>query len=118
MGRALDRTGEKKIMNCGLEAEIICYRSADDIDVKFEDGYMAYNKSYSHFKNGKIKSRLNESNRLGEERVMNCGLKAKIIRYKNSQDIDVEFEDGTVRLHCTYSAFRNGSISNKRRENW
>ena len=48
MGRALDRTGEKKIMNCGLEAEIICYRNADDIDVKFEDGYIAYNKSYSH----------------------------------------------------------------------
>lgn len=114
MGRTLDRTGEKKIMNCGLEAEIICYRSADDIDVKFEDGYIAYNKSYSHFKNGKIKSRLNESNRLGEERLMNCGLKAKIIRYKNSQDIDVEFEDGYIRKHQCYCHFKNGKLESKK----
>ena len=60
MSEVVCRVGEKNIMNCGLEAEIIAYRSYKDIDVKFEDGYIAYNRSYDRFKNGKIKSRLNE----------------------------------------------------------
>ena len=32
--------------------------------------------------------------RFGETRMMNCGMKATIIRYGNNGDIDVRFEDG------------------------
>ena len=101
----IDRTGEKRVMNCGLEAEIIAYRGTNDIDVKFEDGYIAYNKQYTRFKKGMIRSHLEEENRLGEERLMNCGLKAKIIKYNNAKDIDVEFEDGIVVKHKAYGSF-------------
>ena len=108
----IDRTGEKRVMNCGLEAEIIAYRGTNDIDVKFEDGYIAYNKQYTRFKKGMIKSHLEEENRLGEERLMSCGLKAKIIKYNNAKDIDVEFEDGVVVKHKPYSSFIIGRILN------
>ena len=51
-----DRLGERKVMNNGMIAEIIRYGGWDDIDVKFEDGYVAQNKHYSSFKKGSIKN--------------------------------------------------------------
>lgn len=108
-----NKIGETRLMNCGQYAKIIKYEGCNNIDVEFEDGYVAYNKGYSHFKNGRIKSRLSESNRLGEEKIMNCGLKAKIIQYVNSQDIDVEFEDGFIREHQCYCHFNNGRLESK-----
>lgn len=32
-----DRLGEKRLMNCGMEAEIITYNNSSDINIKFED---------------------------------------------------------------------------------
>ena len=40
--------------------------------------------------------------RLGETRMMNCGMEATIIRYGNAGDIDVRFEDGSVVEHKAY----------------
>ena len=37
--------------------------------------------------------------RTGEERINNQGLKMKIIKYVNRRDIDVEFEDGSIRTY-------------------
>lgn len=45
-------------------------------------------------------------NRVGETRVMKCGMEAIIIRYRKAIDIDVRFEDGTVVERKTYSAFK------------
>lgn len=53
-----DRLKETRLNYQGLKMNIIEYRSATDIDVKFEDGYIAYNKRYNTFKNGEIKSLL------------------------------------------------------------
>lgn len=55
-GKFTDRTDEERIMNNGLNAKIIKYKNYKDIDVQFEDGYIAYNKSYINFKNGEIKN--------------------------------------------------------------
>ena len=38
INKGIERLHEKKIMNNGKLAEIIAYRSANDIDVKFENG--------------------------------------------------------------------------------
>lgn len=35
-------------------------------------------------------------NKVGEIRTMNCGMKATIIQYRKSIDIDVQFEDGYI----------------------
>ena len=54
MQKIKDRTGEKRMMNCGLEATIIRYGSAIDIDVQFEDGQVVYKRTYTAFKKGTI----------------------------------------------------------------
>ena len=53
-----------------------------------------------------------KTDRLGETRMMNCGMEATIIRYGTCADIDVRFEDGTVAVHKTYNAFKKGEIAN------
>jgi hypothetical protein len=48
------RIGEVGTNNHGTKMQIIAYRGAKDIDVKFEDGYIKSNVAYSKFKDGKI----------------------------------------------------------------
>ena len=113
MSKFKDRTGEKRMMNCGLMAEIIQYRNAQDIDVRFEDGQETYHKGYGVFKNGAIAPPIDprKIDRTGEKRMMNCGLEAEIIRYGNAIDIDVQFEDGQVVYHRIYYEFTKGKIA-------
>lgn len=49
--------------------------------------------------------------RTGETRVMNNGLKATIVAYRNKNDIDVQFEDGVIAKNKAYRNFLNGHIS-------
>ena len=113
MATKIDRLGETRMMNCGMEATIIRYGKYSDIDVRFEDGAVAKNKAYGKFKKGTIANPKNKASRLGETRMMNCGMEATIIRYENAMDIDVRFEDGTVVEHKTYDAFKKGTIVNQ-----
>ena len=110
-----DRLGEAREMKCKMEATIIRYGSAKDIDVRFKDGAIAKHKTYNLFKKGEIANpniKASAENRLGETKMMNCGMEATIIQYKNAMDIDVRFEDGTVVEYKTYSAFKKGEIAN------
>ena len=50
--------------------------------------------------------------RTGETRVNNNGEEMKIIRYANRNDIDVQFEDGTIVEHRKYKNFKKGKIKN------
>ena len=113
MSKFIDRTGEKRMMNCGLEATIIRYGSSMDIDIQFEDGQVVYHRIYDNFKKGMISPPIDprKINHIGEKRMMNCGLEATIIRYGGCNDIDVQFEDGQVVYKRTYTAFKKGSIS-------
>ena len=49
-----ERIGETTTANCGMKMTIIAYRSANDIDVRFEDGQEVYHKAYHSFKSGNI----------------------------------------------------------------
>lgn len=49
------RIGETRRSTCGLLMKIVEYRSANDIDVLFEDQTMVYHKDYAAFKHGHIK---------------------------------------------------------------
>ena len=49
--------------------------------------------------------------RLGETKMMNCGMKATIVQYGRYEDIDVRFEDGSMVEHKAYSAFKKGEIA-------
>jgi DNA-directed RNA polymerase subunit RPC12/RpoP len=53
------------------------------------------------------------TDRTGEININNRqGLLMTIIVYRNSKDIDVQFEDGTIVEHKDYRNFKNGGIRN------
>ena len=110
-----DRLGETRMMNCGMKATIARYNGVRDIDVRFEDGAVVKNRRYGDFKKGEIANqniKASAETCLGETRMMNCGMKATIIRYGKYSDIDICFEDGKVVEHKTYDTFKKGSITN------
>ena len=107
-----NRLDETRMMNCGMEATIIRYSRRDDIDVRFEDGTVIEHRQYNQFERGNIANPNFKASRLGETRMMNCGMEATIIRYSRRDDIDVRFEDGTVIEHRQYNQFERGNIAN------
>ena len=109
---AKKRLGETRMMNCGMEATIIRYGRCEDINIRFEDGAVVEHKTYKAFKKGGIANPNIKVFRLGETRMMNCGMEATIIRYGRYEDIDIRFEDGTVVKHKDYSKFKKGGIAN------
>ena len=107
------RVGETNISNQGLKMTIIRYNGTRDIDVQFEDGTIVKHRTYGNFKKGEIVNPSEYNSRLGETNTNNDqGLKMTIIKYRNSTDIDVQFEDGTIVKHKTYSNFKIGAITN------
>lgn len=99
--------GEKRAANNGFEMTIIAYRNAKDIDIEFSDGTIVKHRAYSRFLDGSIQYPVN---RVGEEKIANCGLKAKIIDYRTATDLNVEFSDGNIVRHCTYNNFQKGKV--------
>ncbi len=76
MDRRKDRTGERRVMTNGLEAEIIAYRNVCDIDVSFMDSRcVSRNKEYKAFKQGKIRCPLWIEEVDGHLRVTNFDVK-------------------------------------------
>lgn len=70
-----NREFETRMMHCGLMAEIIAYRSCNDMDVRFETGHIRHGVRYSDFKKEKLAEFSNKEKRamrLGEIRSMHC----------------------------------------------
>lgn len=116
MPHNINHIGEKQIQNCGLEAKIIDYRNNRDVDVQFPDRTEIKHRRYEEFRHGKIchpnigRYEIYMKKRIGEKRMQNCGLEAKIIAYRKSTDIDIEFSDGTKVKHKDYNKFIKGKI--------
>lgn len=53
----------------------------------------------------------NNNLRIGETRLNNLGSKMWIVKYNNSLDVKVEFENGHI-VKSTYQQFKNGSVKN------
>lgn len=49
---------------------------------------------------------------IGQTSISKRGQKMKCIEYRNTDDIGIEFEDGTIVEHKTYSNFKYGKIRN------
>lgn len=107
---AKTRLGETRKMNNGMSATIINYRKSTDIDIQFEDGVIVTNKLYDSFIRGGIGY---PNNRLNETRKMSNGMSATIIKYRNSMNIDVQFEDGSIVTNTRYDMFVKQSIGDK-----
>jgi hypothetical protein len=107
-----DRTGETSIANNGQLITIIKYRNSADLDIQFEDGAISEHRRYQEFITGIIKNPNEKIDHLGETAIAYNGQQMKIVRYRNTSTIDVEFEDGTVVKNRTYNSFLTGHIRN------
>lgn len=118
VGKGIKRIGETRLANNGQRMTIVAYRRSDDIDVQFEDGTLVTGREYQNFKNGEIWNpncptvRVKKKNCIGETKVSNFGEKMTIIDYRKYDDLDVQFEDGTIVTGKGYGSFKNGSIEN------
>ena len=115
-----NRTGVRKMANCGQEMTIIAYRGCSDIDVQFEDGTIVYHRTYKTFVKGSIENpKLKEDfrrSKIGETSMSNNGQKMTLIAYRSANDIDVQFEDGAIVESTRYPYFKRGAIANPRRK--
>lgn len=119
--------GKEAIASNGQKMYIIAYRSASDIDVKFEDGTIREHVRYGNFDKGTIanpnvpkektynkKRYIDELNNphIGKTSMSSNGQMMTIIAYRGVTDIDVRFEDGSIREHVRYGNFSKGTIAN------
>ena len=116
LNKKTTRLGLSAIMNCGMKATIIEYYSASNITVKFDNGEIAARKKWQEFQNKSIlppsASRTRDfSYRIGEVSVMSNGMRATILRYVNSTNIDIIFEDNTIVENVRYADFKSGLIA-------
>lgn len=104
--------GQKNKNSDGQLMTIISYRTTDDIDVEFTDGTVVRHRQIVDFKRGNIKNPNFYQDRVGQVSQTADGQTMKIIAYRNSKDIDVQFDDGTIIEHRNYVAFLHGLIHN------
>lgn len=105
--KVVDKTGEVTKSSSGMLMKIIAFRRSDDIDVQFEDGSVATNKTYTNFKKGNIKPPINK---VGEVNRAKNGMLMEIIAYRNCNDIDIRFEDGAIVRNRSYRKFKDGKV--------
>ncbi len=102
--------GQKAMMNCGMEAEVIEDNGYKDITVKFTDGYISRKRERWEFKNGRINNpNVMRHSILGKEKMMKNGMRACVIKDNGAYDIKIQFEDGFI-AQCVRSAFNKGLV--------
>lgn len=105
------RLGESRKNTQGLNMTIIEYSGSQHATIKFDDGTILYNQAYQSFRNGNIRNPNYIPNmHIGESICNNQGLNMTIIAYRNANDIDLKFDDGTIIYHRQYTAFLNRGI--------
>lgn len=108
--------GEKKVMTNGHIAEIIDYKTTNNITIKFDNGIIRKNVAYNNFKKGNVsltaRKRFKELSveRIGDTSVARDGTKIVIIEYKGTTRCRVRFENGFEKW-CSYADFKSGHLT-------
>ena len=100
----------ESISKNGQKMKIIKIRKSNDIDVQFEDGTIVTHKTYQNFLSGYIRNPNTLDFNTNSEVISSIGLKMKIVNFRKSNDIDIQFEDGKLVKNKDYSAFKKGAI--------
>lgn len=106
--------GQRNQMKNGDWATIIEYNGTMNIRIQFDDT-TEVDTQYGAFKRGlvqKNKKTHHDKSRIGKQMKAKNGQMMTIIAYRTSNDIDVQFDDGTIVEHVTYGRFKSGSIKN------
>lgn len=104
-----NKIGRSIINNQGLKMSVLEYRTYRDIDVQFEDGTII-KTSFNKFITGVVRYPYSKL-RIGEQSVATNGMKITIVNYRSNTDIDIEFEDGTLKTGVKYGRFKSGRIA-------
>lgn len=113
MPAKINYIGACKRMNNGQLATVIEYRNSKHMTVQFEDGTIVNDVYKVHFDAGKVSNpNYYRLSRISEVNRMSNGQLAKVVEYRSSSDIDVEFEDGTIVNNVRYDHFKSGAIAN------
>ena len=106
-----EKLGLEKLNNQGCLMKIVEYNDYRNIIVEFQDEYKArINANMERFMNGKIR---NPNYRLGQTRINNQGCLMKVVKYKSTTDMEVEFQDEYKSVVKTeWRNFNNGSTRN------
>lgn len=110
--------GFEYINNQNEKVTIVEYRRYSDITVQFEDGTqrkVSCNSIKSGLPLNPNKENPYKTKRLKETVVNNQGFEMKILNYRNANDIDIKFSDGTIVYGKCYDSFINGETFNP---NW
>lgn len=83
-----------------------------DINLKFNTNFK-YKYEIKEIKLEKIQSRMKRK-RVGETNIATNGQIMTIIKYRNTNDIDIQFEDETIVKHKSYYNFKKGRIKNSK----
>ena len=103
--------GETSYNNHNRLMKIERYGNYEDIDVVFEDGSKVHT-SYEYFKRGDVKHPNEKSvSKLGMMSINKHGRTMKIVKYTDSNHLDVVFDDGVIVKNKTLTAFKKGSIA-------
>lgn len=104
--------GKENISNEGYRMTVIKYESYDKVLVRFDNGYETYTTS-SNFDAGQVRNfKAASDNVMGQQSTATNGQTMTIVGYRNSNDIDVQFEDGTIVKNKRFRAFKDGLIEN------
>ena len=105
------RVNQKVMAQSGHILKIIKYNSSTDVEVLCEDGTIYQHIRYRDFLLGKVGSR-HKKERIGLRNKNYEGESMIILAYRSSDDLDIQFEDGTIFAHKTWEEFRTGHIRN------
>lgn len=113
-----DWVGLEYTMKSGEVVTIIAARNYHDVDIQFADGAIITSIKKCRLHDGNVlhpsvallRGDRAREKRLHETKMMKSKLRATIIAYRNSRDVDVEFEDGTIMQHQTYQSFQTGCL--------
>ena len=104
-----------------MTTSILYINNYTDIKILHNVCGMEYEYSPMRFLDGRVSCRycaekLKESKtdgRIGETNIAKNGMRMTIIAFRKYNDIDVQFDDGTVREHIRYEHFLSGDVINK-----
>jgi len=102
----------------GMTYKVIEFISRKEVLIEFNDGYQMIVQAQRVGSSIKrpdllIVSKNGRSTiiKIGDTRLMKCGLKATIIEAKSSNDITVKFENGVIKEHVRFSLFEQGRLT-------
>lgn len=104
--------GETSLANNGQVMTITKYINNRNIEIEFEDG-VKKKTNYRYFKQGTVGNRqYSKTKHINEISTATNGQTMKIIEYRKADDIDIQFEDGTIVKNTQYNQFKLGHIHN------